>query len=192
MARRIRRRHPIIHRQAAPEPVAKPSDVQVQMIGGWPLQKDCTQFYGNPHAASYEDEHIIGVTCPWRIFYEGRPVHNNTIRIHRLCSASLMRVLNSVWDFLNHDQSAIEALRYHKYSGSFVVRNKRGGSTLSMHAYGCAIDWDDEDNVHHSQRHLFTGNSPLIIEFKKEGWIWGGDWHLSSVDAMHVQAARIY
>lgn len=158
----------------------------------WPLQKDCTAFYGNPHHPNFEDEHIVSVPCPWHLVYEGKPIHNNAIRINRKCSESLTRVLSATWNILHQDQSAVEALRYHKYSGSFVVRPKRGGSTLSMHAFGAAIDWDDEDNVHHSQRHLFNNDSPLIQQFKAEGWIWGGDWHAFSVDAMHVQAARVY
>jgi hypothetical protein len=31
-----------------------------------------------------------------------------------------------------------------------------------------------------------------VIKFKEEGWIWGGDWLPGSVDAMHVQAARVH
>jgi len=163
----------------------------IKLTHRWPLQKDCTQFYGNPHSNSFDSQHLVTVPCPWKLFYEGNPVTRG-IRINKKCADSLKRVLESVWNTLHQDQSAVEALRYHLFSGSFAVRPKRGGSTLSMHAYGCAIDWDDEDNPHHATRHLFTDESPLIQAFYAEGWIWGGDWYKFSVDAMHVQAARVY
>ena len=61
-----------------------------------------------------------------------------------------------------------------------------------MHAFAAAIDWDAADNEQHALRHLFQNDSLLVVKFREEGWIWGGDWSPGSVDAMHVQAARIH
>jgi hypothetical protein len=44
----------------------------------------------------------------------------------------------------------------------------------------------------HARRRLFTGDSPLVVTFKAEGWIWGGDWDGAGADAMHFQAARVH
>ena len=158
----------------------------------WPLQRDCREFYGNPRLRNFERLNITTVVCPWRIVYEGEPIRGNGIRINKKCAASLARVLLSVWDLVDHSQAEIERLHYHMYSGSFVVRSMRGLASLSMHAYGAAIDWDDEHNEHHSRHHMLQEDSLLIQQFKKEGWIWGGNWPWPGIDAMHVQAARIH
>ena len=68
----------------------------------------------------------------------------------------------------------------------------RGGIALSMHSYGVAIDWDAEENPQHSAKHLFREDSLIVVKFKEENWVWGGDWGGSSIDAMHVQAARVH
>ena len=115
-----------------------------------------------------------------------------SIVIHKKCAASLERALARVWVELGKSELKIREFRYDVFSGSFAYRAKRGASSLSMHAYGAAIDWDAPDNQMHSIRHLFTNESPLIRAFRAEGWIWGGDWSDSGVDAMHVQAARVH
>lgn len=162
----------------------------------WPLQKDCDAFYGNPrgvngYSDSWAKANLVHVSCPWRLnMGAGHPVP--FIPIHRKCAESLSRVLNVVWDKVGHSQEEIDRLKYSVFSGSFNYRTKRGASSLSMHAYGAAIDWDAPDNAMHSQHHLFTDDSLLIVAFKAEGWICGLDWSGSGVDAMHVQAARVH
>lgn len=162
----------------------------------WPLQRDCDAFYGNPRGLNgsynpaWAKQNLTHVHCPW-------PLHMGAIQIpaitiHKKCAASLERVLARVWDELGRDQAKIRELRYDVFSGSFVYRLKRGGSSLSMHAYACAIDFDAPDNQMHAHRHIFTDDSPLIRAFKAEGWVWGGDWDDDGVDAMHVQAARVH
>jgi hypothetical protein len=154
----------------------------------WPLQRDCTAFYGDPYKPGWYTENTVLVPCPWKLVYENTPVAG--IRIHKKCAASLTRVLNYVWAKSGKSQKVIEENRYHLFSGSYNLRPMRGASQISMHGYACAIDWDDADNQFHNTRHLFTDNSLLVQAFKAEGWEWGGDWSPASVDAMHVQAAR--
>jgi hypothetical protein len=157
----------------------------------WPTQRECREFYGNPRLLKFERNNIVTVTCPWKLVYEGGPVRNNGIRIHKKCADSLSRVLLRVWDNFSHDQAEIEKQHCHLFSGSFVVRSIRGGLGLSTHSYGAAIDWDDEHNEHHSKQHFFTAEHPLIAQFLAEGWIWGGNWPWPGIDAMHIQAARV-
>lgn len=162
----------------------------------WPLQKDCDAFYGNPRGINstydvkWADANLTHVTCPW-------PLHMGKITvpkitIHVKCADSLARVLGNIWDALAHDYPKIQTLKYDQYSGSFNYRPMRGGSALSMHSYGVAIDWDDQDNLQHAKKHLFQDDSLLVVKFKEEGWIWGGDWGGSSIDSMHVQAALVH
>ena len=154
----------------------------------WPLQSQCDSFYGNPRAgAVWQSANLVHVTCPWKMHIEHTPVA--AITIHRKCAESLAGVLDAIWTAVGKAQTEIVRLRYDLFDGSFNYRPMRGSQRLSMHAYGCAIDWDAEDNAFHSTRHLFRGDSLLVVKFREAGWVWGGEW--SPPDAMHVQAARV-
>ncbi len=154
----------------------------------WPLQRDAVAFYGNPFSAGYEAKNIIRIQCPWTLLNSKR----SQIAVNKKCSASLIRVLGNVWDAVGRNQDTIAHFRYDIFDGSFVIRNKRGSNSLSMHALGAALDWDATDNQQHSQSHLFTHQSLLVVKFIEENWIWGGDWSPGSIDAMHFQAARVH
>jgi len=156
----------------------------------WPLQRDCPTFYGNPSAKNWLHDNTTDVACPWPLFMDTTPVAH--ILIHKRCADSLARVLNNIWDAVGKSVSAIKALRYDRFSGSYNFRPIRGGHNLSMHSFAAAIDWDAEDNAQHDLHHLFKDDSLLVVKFKEESWIWGGDWSPGSVDAMHVQAARVH
>lgn len=188
-------------RQSMADQSAAHADKTVALPGGaaqkpvWPLQRDCDAFYGDPRGArtynpAWARDNLTRVHCPWALHMGAIPIP--FITIHKKCALSLERVLARVWDEVGHSEARIRELRYDVFSGSFVYRAKRGGSSLSMHAYGAAIDWDAPDNQMHARKHLFTDDSPLIRVFKDEGWIWGDDWDGDGVDAMHMQAARVH
>lgn len=156
----------------------------------WPLQSQCLAFYGDPRAPSWLHANTVDVSCPW-------PLHMGAIAIphiliHKKCAESLARVLNNIWDAAGRSLSTIRKLRYDVYDGSYNLRPIRGSTALSMHAFAAAIDWDAADNAQHSLKHLFQEDSLLVVKFKEEGWVWGGDWSPGSIDAMHVQAARVH
>jgi hypothetical protein len=173
---------------SAPASPVAPTTTLTRQI--WPLQRDCPAFYGNPATTGWRETNTVLVPVPWQMRMGGTPV--GRIRIHKKCAASLARVLNFVWEQAGKSQSKIAELRYDRFSGSYNFRPMRGGASLSMHSYAAAIDWDDADNQQRSQHHLFTNDSLLIKAFKAEGWEWGGDWDVGSIDAMHVQAARVH
>ncbi|PWB80503.1 MAG: hypothetical protein C3F11_17790 [Methylocystaceae bacterium] len=164
----------------------------------WPLQSQCDAYYGDPrprnvHEAynvAWAKENLVHISCPWSL--TDLEHHFSAIQIHKKAAPSLARVLARVFDEVGRSEAKIHELRYDVFSGSFVYRKKRGAASLSMHAYGAAIDWDAPDNQMRARKHLFTNDSPLIRAFKREGWIWGGDWAGDGVDAMHVQAARVH
>jgi len=156
----------------------------------WPLQKDARTFYGNPADSNWIHNNTVYVTCPWTLHMGSTTL--NHILINKKCADSLTRVLNNVWDAVGKSQDAIAKLHYDQYDGSYNFRPIRGGSMLSMHSFAAAIDWDAGENAQHSMHHLFQDDSLLIVKFKEESWIWGGDWSPGSIDAMHVQAARIH
>jgi len=89
------------------------------------------------------------------------------------------------------DQSKINAAHLNIFSGSFVFRNIRGSSALSMHAYGIAVD------IAAGLGTLGTPYNPktmlpmdVIKAFETESWIWGGRWK-GRPDCMHFQAAIV-
>ncbi len=157
----------------------------------WPLQKECLAFYGDPRRAGWLQANTVDVPCPWPLRVGDLTARN--ILIHKKCADSLARVLGRIWDAVGHDPDKIRRLRYDIYDGSYNLRLIRGSaSAMSMHAFAAAIDWDAADNAQHERKHLFEDDSLLVMKFKEEGWIWGGDWSAGSIDAMHVQAARVH
>ncbi len=170
---------------------AAPSPVELTAVltkHQWPLQSECAAFYGDPDSAGWEKANLVEVPCPWPLLIEGKTIH--VISIHSKCADSLREVLAAIWEACERDLSKISALHYDQYDGSFVNRPMRGSTTKSMHAYGCAIDFDAADNPFHSETHLFTPDSIIVQKFEAAGWIWGGRW--MSPDAMHMQAARVH
>jgi hypothetical protein len=167
-------------------------------MNNWPLQRNVDEFYGDPRGANgtynprWAAANIAHVHCPWPL-YVGPPAQRKAapyIQIHRLCSASLERVLSVIRLKLSDDQ--IHQLGYDVYDGSFNYRPIRGkkAGILSMHSYAIAVDFDAADNPYRSKKHRFNENSPIVQAFEAEGWTWGGRWLLAT-DAMHFQAARI-
>jgi hypothetical protein len=154
----------------------------------WPLQSECAAFYGDPNSAGWEKANLVEVPCPWPLQIDGKTIH--AISIHSKCADSLREVLEAIWEACGRDVSKISELRYDQYDGSYNLRPMRGSTTLSMHAYGCAIDFDAADNPFHSDKHLFTADSIIVQKFEEAGWIWGGRW--MSPDAMHMQASRVH
>lgn len=180
---------------AAPVPLVAPSPIiasaSTELIKQtWPLQRDAISFYGNPYAKGWMAANLVEVETPWLLHMGHTPM--NHIQIHKRCADSLKRVLAWTWEQAGKSQDKIMALHFDRYSGSYNLRPMRGGQQMSMHGEGAAIDWDDEENQQHSQHHLFTAETPLIHAFMGEAWEWGGLWSPASIDAMHVQAARVH
>jgi hypothetical protein len=159
----------------------------------WPYQSDAHNYYGSPGAI--EATQLVSQAFPYRVTYDHSPV--KIYRIHVRCAPSIARVM-----FLIHERyialhgkvAAYDVMELDGvtiYDGSYCNRNMRGNpSQVSMHAYGCAIDFDAEHNPRGCHGR-FTSESIIVKAFKAEDWIWGGDWHGSSCDPMHFQAARV-
>lgn len=76
----------------------------------------------------------------------------------------------------------------------------RGLQRLSMHAYGCAMDFDAPRNGFHDVTPHFASLRQEVVEpFLKLGGVWGGDWNGNGTsaderraDGMHFQFARLF
>lgn len=69
------------------------------------------------------------------------------------------------------------------FDGCFNIRRKRGGTTLSTHAYGMAIDLNAARNPLMGR---VTWSAAFLAVWRGEGWTCGADWPIR-VDGMHFQ-----
>lgn len=71
------------------------------------------------------------------------------------------------------------------WDGCFNIRNKRNGSTPSLHSWGVAIDINAAWN---RMGKTPTLSKRLVECFKNAGFDWGGDW--ATPDGMHLQLSK--
>lgn len=148
----------------------------------WPAsdQRSLREFYGEPGEAN-----LISIAPPYPMLYEGRAI--KVIRCHKKVADSLLRVLNDIKHLIAEDSSARDEAE--DYGGCFNFRNKRGGTTLSLHAWGAAIDLDADDNTFRDSWPMKSDMPLSIMEaFAREGWLSAGAFW--GYDAMHFQATR--
>ena len=72
------------------------------------------------------------------------------------------------------------------WDGCFNIRKKRGGSTVSLHSWGVAIDLNAYDNCFGCRPKLSQG---FVKCFTDAGFDWGGTWR--KPDGMHFQLKSI-
>lgn len=147
----------------------------------WPRsdQASLRAFYGEPG----DESNLVSITFPYPMYYDGRRVQ--TTRCHHKVKDSLLRVLNNIGDRWQDCPGIMEEVQ--DYGGIYNFRNKRGGSTYSVHAWGAAIDLDADDNAFHDAWPMKADMPLEIIEaFALEGWLSAGAFW--GYDAMHFQA----
>lgn len=158
----------------------------------WPKQKDCDLFYGNPRDPGFVRNHLTYIKAPFLMKYGLSPISSITVNVK--CAGAFSAWLETVWDNARHDQKVVGAWGISAFSGSYNYRVKRSGSTLSMHAYGCAIDFDAPNNPFQSQKSHFKDDTDayknVVLPFKALGGTWGGDWE-HNTDGMHFQFADV-
>lgn len=169
----------------------------------WPLQKECDNFYGNPRgrnpsqpSSAWASQNLIFITPPFKMYYERKLV--TRIRVHKKCADAFSRVFNSLLLAANGSQVILDEWGVTTFGGTYNYRLMRGGNSLSMHAYGCAIDLDPANNGLGDNTPRFAKYPQVLKAFADEGAIWGGDWNGNNntldertCDGMHWQFARL-
>lgn len=147
----------------------------------WPKSdsNSLTRFYGE----AGDESNLVTITLPFKMYYEGQPVTKT--RVHRKCADSLIRILRDIQNRYGDRPEIMSCVT--DYGGIFNNRNKRGGSTKSLHAYGAAIDLDADQN---GFRDKWPTESEMPLEvmecFAREGWLSAGAFW--GYDGMHHQA----
>jgi hypothetical protein len=169
----------------------------------WPTQATADAFYGNPRgpriatpSTAWYREHIIMIKPPF-LMRMIKPV--KSFPIHVRCAEATRAWLDQVWKNAGRKQGVIDHWGMSVFSGSYCYRPMRGLQNLSMHAYGCAMDFDAPRNALHDQTpHFATLREQVIEPFLKLGGVWGGDWNGNGssaderrADGMHFQFARL-
>lgn len=148
----------------------------------WPFsaREGLRDFYGEPG-----EDNLVAIEFPYPMYYGGQRVAKT--RCHKKVAASLLRVLTAIGQRGAGTREIMEPAE--DYGGIYNFRNKRGGTSLSVHAWGAAIDLDADDNSFRDPWPL-VADMPLAVmeEFAKEGWTSAGAFW--GYDAMHFEATR--
>lgn len=163
-------------------------------MNSWPTQAEVLSnrsVYGDPRgrdrtrmSPAWEAANIVYIAPPFRMTYAGQKVPR--IRVHRHCAASLSQVLQNLSDAAGGKQDTLDQWGVSIFGGCVMYRLMRGGSSLSIHSYGAAIDLDPARNGLGDATPRFANFPEVQKAFAKEDWRWGGHW--SRPDGMHWQA----
>lgn len=153
----------------------------------WPTQAQARKFYGAPGTGHAK----LVLPFPMYLAWD-RNVVLKQFTIHERCVASATRVFNRILEYYPGAQQRA-ALGIDVFSGCYNNRVMRGGSQLSMHAFACAIDFDDQRNQlkwNSKQARLAKPDAEMFWKaWEDEGWVSLG--RARNFDWMHVQAARL-
>lgn len=127
---------------------------EIEAVFGKPSNQDGTL------NEAWEGEFIrkVAPPDPWELYYQSDtgPVRVSGLRLHRLLEDEFLAVLDDIWAHAkgelggqatdNKVRAWLHEQRLDQHGGAFNYRKITGGSKLSLHAYGIAIDWDPEHN----------------------------------------------
>jgi hypothetical protein len=142
-------------------------------------------FFGAP------GENLVSLYLPYRM----RLAWDPHVEVHRFTCHEKVHdaFLNVFADALRHyGLDRIKELRLDWFGGCYNNRFKRGGTQLSMHAWGIAVDLDPERNQlrqHHDTAEFAKADyEPFWKIVEAQGLVSLGRTH--DFDWMHFQAAR--
>ena len=149
----------------------------------WPRESEMAAFYGPPGTG------LKQIVPPYPLYYAGKRVP--TITVNWRIADSVLRVLTEVRGIYGEEE--IQRLKLDVYDGCFNNRPKRGGTSLSTHAYAAALDFCAAENplkANHTTA-LFAKPEyrPWWEAWEREGFVSLG--RARDFDWMHVQAARL-
>jgi hypothetical protein len=159
----------------------------------WPHQDAASMnaFYGDPRGGDNGNPGWVGRNIvlwepPYPMFYsDGKHTHLPHIRVHLKC---VQTFTDAFKDVLNHfGPDAIKAKRLDITGGVFCYRLERGGSKLSVHSWGCAIDMDPGHNPFPSKWKPKSGmiDPDFAAILQGHGFTWRGA--AGDNDPMHFQ-----
>jgi len=157
----------------------------------WPMQRlnDLNSYFGT---AKPEGTNLVSITFPYEMVIAWNPVKKVTkTQCNGKVKDSLVRVLTKVKTV--YGVGEIDRLRLNFFGGCFNYRPMRGGTMLSTHSWGIALDFDPINNQLKWDRSRATLARPEYMKWweiwEEEGWVSLG--RQRNYDWMHVQACKL-
>ena len=173
-------------------PPWRPEDRQPTNPNNWPMQtqSELTAFYGQAKPTGNPNLVSFAVPYPMVLAWDTTKVVTK-ITAHKKVKDSILRVLNKTLQ--HYGPAEIKRLRLDYFGGCFNYRTVRGGTSLSTHSWGIALDFDPINNQLRWGRDRATFARPEYNKWwefwEEEGWVSLG--RERNYDWMHVQAAKL-
>lgn len=172
-----------------PAPEAEPELDLLTQGATWPLQSQASKAFGvagGPQCTAG----VVKLPFKMKIAWDTASTIE-TFRCHEKVATSIERVLGRIASA--YSPEAIAEHGFNLYGGCFNYRQMRGGSSLSTHAWGIAIDFDPARNqLKWGRDRAYLARKDCENFFRcweAEGWLSLG--RARNYDWMHVQAARL-
>jgi hypothetical protein len=146
---------------------------------------EINKVYGDATSPDFRSK-LIMIDLPFPLVGEwfGEPVITRLL-LHPLIKVSFLDVMGEIVDLIGEEK--LMEQKWNRLGDAYSYRKKKGGSELSCHSWGIAIDLNPLLSPW-----LKKSNQPKVIvdAFERRGWTWGGRWR--NLDGMHFQAASGY
>ena len=162
--------------------------ILVAVGGGWPSQADVRS--GKSIFGKAGDEsNLVNIVPPYTLYYDGKPL--KTIRVHKLIANEVLDALEEV--LFEYGEERIRELGLDVYDGAYNYRPTASGKSLSMHAWGIALDFAADKNAYATKKPHASLSKP---ECEKWWQIWEAHGATSlgrarNYDWMHLQFAAL-
>lgn len=153
----------------------------------WPHDDTASKnaFYGDFRSPGWLALNLVHMTPLFAMFYAKQPLLHG-ILVHKLIVPALNLVFNEIWARCGQDQAAVDKTGASDFGGCFNIRNIAGSNSWSNHSWACAIDLWPEKNGFNAPDPGFTSDSIVVLAFKNQGALWGGDYP-GRKDNMHFE-----
>ena len=157
----------------------------------FPRQAGCQAFYGTPGSSA-----LISALATYKLPLPMRIDWNldqqtSSIRLHKKCGDSAIAATGEI--IRHYGEKEWRRLGLDRNAGTYNHRKMRGGTSWSMHAYGCAWDFYAKPNDLNTRKPKALFSKPAYVAFfniwEAHGWTSLG--RAIDRDYMHVQAASL-
>jgi len=128
--------------------------------------------YGTPNKTG--KGYLVWIDLPYPMYLNWQSkTYVRRIQCHKLVADSLKAIFEDILCHYGLDE--VKRLQLDDYGGCFNYRAMRGGTSLSVHSWGCAIDLDPDRNLLHetskTARFARPEYKPMIDIFYKHGFV---------------------
>lgn len=136
-----------------------------------------------------DESNLVSIKPAYQLYYCGTPV--KIIRVHKLIAKDVEAALKEI--LAHYGINKIKRLGLDQYSGSYNYRKSTNGKSMSMHAWGIALDFAAEKNTYAMKKPQASLSHPDCEMWWK---IWEKHGAVSlgrecNYDWMHLQFARL-